>query len=65
MMFFLLLPKVTKRGTFKGPPSLEPSIGHQAWNLPLVTKLGSSFASFLLLFFKSVNLDHLFRYFWM
>jgi hypothetical protein len=28
------------------------------WNLPLATKLRSSFTSFLLLFFKRVNLNH-------
>ncbi len=27
--------------TFHWPPSLEPSIDHQAWNLPLRTKLGT------------------------
>ncbi len=41
MMFFLLLllPKATKYGTFQRPPSLEPSKGHQAWNLPRATNL--------------------------
>jgi hypothetical protein len=28
------------------------------WNLPLATKLGSSFTSFLFLFFKKANSDH-------
>jgi hypothetical protein len=31
----------TKHGTFHWPPSIEPSIGHQAWNLPLATKHGT------------------------
>jgi hypothetical protein len=31
----------TKLETFHWAPSLEPSIGHQAWNLPLGTKLGT------------------------
>ncbi len=33
-----------KRGfsfTFHWPPSMEPSIGHQAWNIPLATKHGT------------------------
>jgi hypothetical protein len=29
MMFLLFFSKATKHGTFQGPPSLEPSIGHQ------------------------------------
>ncbi len=33
------------------------------WNLPLATKLGSSFTSFLLLLFKSTNLNHFELYF--
>jgi len=40
-MFFLHLPLATKLGTFHWPPSLEHSIGRQAWNLPLATKLGT------------------------
>jgi len=39
LLIFLLLPKATKHGTFQGPPSLEPSKAHEAWNLPRVTKL--------------------------
>jgi hypothetical protein len=27
--------------TFQWPPSLEHSIGHQAWNIPLATKHGT------------------------
>jgi hypothetical protein len=27
--------------TFQRPPSLEHSIGHQAWNIPLATNLGT------------------------
>jgi hypothetical protein len=27
--------------TFHWPPSLEHSIGHQTWNIPLATKLGT------------------------
>jgi len=34
-------PLTSKHGTFQGPPSLEPPIGHQAWNLPSATKLGT------------------------
>jgi hypothetical protein len=45
--------------------SPSPSKSNQTWNLPLATKLGSSFAFFLPLFFKGVNLDHLFLFFWM
>ncbi len=37
-LFFLFLPKATKLGTFHGPLSLEPSKGHQAWNLSRATK---------------------------
>jgi hypothetical protein len=44
--------------------SPSPSKGQQAWNLPLATKLGSSLASFFLLLFKGVNLDHLALSFW-
>jgi hypothetical protein len=33
-VFFLHLPLTTKLGTFIWPPSMEPSIGHQAWDLP-------------------------------
>jgi hypothetical protein len=46
-----------KRGEKDVFPS--PSKGYQAWNLPRATKLGSSIISFLLLIFKSTNLDHL------
>ncbi len=54
------LPKAIKLGTFHWPPSKmfphwPPSIGF----LSLVTKLGFSLTSFLLLFFKGVNLHHL------
>jgi len=28
------LPRATKQGTFQGPPSLEPSIGHQVEVFP-------------------------------
>jgi hypothetical protein len=38
ILFLLLLPKVTKHGTFQGPPTLEPSKDHQAWNLLKATK---------------------------
>jgi hypothetical protein len=47
MIFFLLLSKATKLGTFhwplskmisNWPPNLELSIGHQAWNFPLTIK---------------------------
>jgi hypothetical protein len=31
----------TKLGTFQWPPSLEHSIGHQAWNIPMATKHGT------------------------
>jgi hypothetical protein len=44
---------------------MERSKGHQAWNLPLATKLGSSLASFFLFLFKGPNLDHLFFFFQM
>jgi hypothetical protein len=44
------LPKATKHW------NLPRATKH--WNLPLGTKLGSSFTSFLLLLFKSANLDH-------
>jgi len=40
-VFFLHLPTATKLGTFHWPPSLEHSIGHQAWNIPLATNLGT------------------------
>jgi len=30
-----------KHGTFQWPPSMEPSIGHQTWNIPLATKFGT------------------------
>ncbi len=59
-------------GTFHWPPSkmfphwslnMEHSKGHQAWNLPLATKLWSSLTSFLPLLFKGTNLDHLFLFF--
>jgi len=42
-MFFLFLPKATKHGTFKGPPSLEPSIGHQTNCLPIDLQTSDSF----------------------
>jgi len=32
------LPKATKHGTFKRPPSNGPSKGRQAWNLSRATK---------------------------
>jgi len=35
---FFLFPKATKLGTFRRSPSLEPFIGHQAWNLSRATK---------------------------
>jgi hypothetical protein len=38
-VFILHIPMATKLGTFQWPPSLEHSNGHQAWNLPLATKL--------------------------
>jgi hypothetical protein len=41
------------------PPSMEHFRGHQAWNLPLTTKLGFSLTSFLPLLLKNTNLDHL------
>jgi hypothetical protein len=53
-------PLTIKHGTFhwppskmlpQGPSSLELSIGHQAWNPPMATKLGSSLTFFFLLFF--------------
>jgi hypothetical protein len=50
---------------FQKQPNMEHSKGHQAWNLPLATKLGSSFVFFLPLLFKGTNLDHLFISFWM
>jgi hypothetical protein len=45
--------------SFQEPLNMEHSKGHQAWNLPLATKLGSSLTSFLPLLFKDTNLDHL------
>jgi len=54
-----------RRGEKDVSPS--PSIDHQIknlplaikhWNLPLATKLGFSFTSFLLLLFKHMNLNH-------
>jgi hypothetical protein len=50
--------------SFQEQPNREHSKGHQAWNLPLATKLRSSLASFLLLFFKGANLDNLSLSFW-
>jgi hypothetical protein len=39
--FFPSFPLATKFGTFHWAPSLEHSIGHQAWNILLATKLGT------------------------
>jgi hypothetical protein len=44
---------------------MEHSKGHQAWNLPLATKLRFSFTSFLPFLFKGTNWDHLSLYFLM
>jgi hypothetical protein len=46
----------------------SPSKGHQAWNLPRATKhwnlpLAHQVVAFFPLFFKGVNLDHLFLFF--
>jgi hypothetical protein len=51
VLLFLLLPLATKHW------NLSRATKH--WNLPLATELRSSFASFLFLLFKKVNLDHL------
>jgi hypothetical protein len=48
-MVLLFLPKVTKHGTFQGPPSLEPSIGQQ---VGVFLRLLPS------LFSKDKNLNH-------
>ncbi len=72
MMFFLLLllPKATKHGTFQGPSSLEPFIGHQircfpidhqAWNVPLAIKCLPLPLSFSL----KVQIWIICLYFWM
>jgi hypothetical protein len=45
-VFFLHLPLATKLGTFHWPPSLEHSIGHQVWNVPLAPSFGFTFTSF-------------------
>jgi hypothetical protein len=44
--FFLHIPMATKHGTFQWPPSMGSFIDHQAWDLPLTTKHGSTFTSF-------------------
>jgi hypothetical protein len=50
--------------SFQKPPNMEHSKGHQTWNLPLATKLGTSLAYFLPLIFKGENWDNLFFFFW-
>jgi hypothetical protein len=61
----IFISRAIKHGTFQGPSNLEPSKGHQTWNLPLATKLGSSLTSFLPLLFKNTNLNHLSIFFLM
>ncbi len=42
-MFLLLLPKAIEHGTFQGPQSLEPSIGHQERWFPIDLQTLDSF----------------------
>jgi hypothetical protein len=62
-MFFLLLPKATKHGTFQGPPSWEPSIGHQVGVfLSLLTFLfflKREFGSFVFFFGRDFQFEFL------
>jgi hypothetical protein len=41
-----VFPLNTKHGTFRGPPNMEHSKGHQSWNILRVTKL-ETFPRFL------------------
>jgi hypothetical protein len=67
MMFFLLLPKATKLGTFQRPLSIGTFQGPNKmlphWPPNLEPSKGQQVGVFLLLPFKGVNLDHLTLYF--